>query len=78
MREAAMSNAYRCDQCGQFRDGVGLSVEWFVEDDRHASGEISLCPDCAPPVVEPLVAIAATKHTGPVAEDAVWTSESDG
>lgn len=42
-----MSDAIRCDKCGQ------CPQSWR---------EIDLCPECAPPVVEMLTAIYATKR----------------
>jgi hypothetical protein len=61
--EEEVSTAYRCDKCGQFREGASLRVEWYPPEDAICDGdEIDLCPDCAPAVIEPLAEIAKTTY----------------
>lgn len=69
-----MSGAYRCDKCGQFRDGRPSDVMFrdgrdTQDDDDFGHTFVDLCPECAPSVLEPLKVIAATTHSAPVAED---------
>jgi hypothetical protein len=60
--EEEVSTAYRCDKCGQFREGESTSIEWVPGENRNLYFEIDLCPDCAPAVIEPLAEIAKTTY----------------
>ena len=63
-----MSEAYRCERCGEVRDGRGWkaavwddSLQGFVERVENRI-EVELCPDCAAPYLEQFTAIAKTEQ----------------
>jgi len=59
-----MSRAYRCSECGQFRDGDAALVVDYCQpngaDDAYQT--VELCPECAPDLLAALEHLAAFEH----------------